>query len=62
MTPSPDPVTELIQFIFAEHSAIGEDCVVYAKGFFGEQVVTGYTPESFTKGDGMPLFIGVNQP
>ena len=62
MTPSPDPETNLIQFIFAEHSAIGEDCVVYTKGFFGDRVVTGYTPVPLTQNDGMPLFIGVNQP
>jgi hypothetical protein len=61
MTPSPDPETELIQFIFAEHSAIGEDCVIYTKGF-GDRVVTGYTPEPLAQNDGMPLFIGVNQP
>lgn len=62
MTPSPDPESDLIQFIFAEHSAIGEDCVIYTKGFFGDRVVTGYTPVPLTQNDGMPLFIGVNQP
>jgi hypothetical protein len=61
MVPSPDPESGLIQFISAEHSAIGEDCVVYTKGF-GDLVVTGYTPEPLTQNDGMPLFIGVNQP
>lgn len=61
MLPSPDPDTGLIQFIYAEHSAIGEDCVIYTKGF-GDRVVTGYTPVPLTKKDGMPLFIGVNQP
>lgn len=61
MTPSPDPETDLAQFIFAEHSAIGEDCVIYTKGFFGDRVVTGYTPVPLAQNDGMPLFIGVNQ-
>ena len=62
MVPSPDPETRLIQFIFAEHSAIGDDCVIYTKGFFGDRVVTGYTPVPLAQNDGMPLFIGVNQP
>lgn len=61
MVPSPDPETGLIQSIFAEHSAIGEDCVIYTKGF-GDRVVTGYTPVPLAQNDGMPLFIGVNQP
>lgn len=61
MTPSPDPETDLIQFIYAEHSAIGEDCVIYSKGF-ADIVVAGYTPVPLTQNDGMPLFIGVNQP
>ena len=61
MVPSPDPDTGLIQFIYAEHSAIGEDCVIYTKGF-GDRVVTGYTPVPLAQNDGMPLFIGVNQP
>lgn len=61
MVPSPDPETELIQFIYAEHSAIGEDCVIYTKGF-GDRVVAGYTPVPLAQNDGMPLFIGVNQP
>ena len=61
MTPSPDPKMGLIQSIFAEHSAIGEDCVIYTKGF-GDRVVTGYTPVPLAQNDGMPLFIGVNQP
>lgn len=62
MAPSPDPESGIIQFIFAEHSAIGEDCVIYTKGFFGDRVVTGYTPVPLAENDGMPLFIGVNQP
>lgn len=62
MTPSPDPDTDTVQFIYAEHSAIGGDCVIYTKGFFGDRVVTGYTPVPLTQNDGMPLFIGVNQP
>lgn len=61
MVPSPSPETGLIQFIYAEHSAIGEDCVIYTKGF-GDRVVTGYTPVPLAQNDGMPLFIGVNQP
>lgn len=62
MAISPDPETGLIQAIFAEHSAIGEDCVIYTKGFGDERVVRGYTPVQLAKNDGMPLFIGVNQP
>ena len=61
MTPSPDPDTGLVQFIYAEHSAIGEDCVIYTKGF-SDRVVAGYTPVPLAQNDGMPLFIGVNQP
>ena len=61
MVPSPSPDSDLVQFIFAEHSAIGEDCVIYTKGF-GDRVVTGYTPVPLAQNDGMPLFIGVNQP
>lgn len=62
MAPSPDPETDLVQFIYAEHSAIGEDCVIYTKGFSGDRVVAGYTPVPLAQNDGMPLFIGVNQP
>jgi hypothetical protein len=61
MAPSPDPETNLVQFIAAEHSAIGGECVLYTKGFNGEQVVTGYTPVPLGAHE-MPLFIGVNQP
>lgn len=61
MVPSPSPDTGIVQFIYAEHSAIGEDCVIYTKGF-GDRVVTGYTPVALSQNDGMPLFIGVNQP
>lgn len=61
MVPSPGPDTDLVQFIYAEHSAIGEDCVIYTKGF-GDRVVAGYTPVPLAQNDGMPLFIGVNQP
>jgi len=59
---APSPEMGLIQFIYAEHSAIGEDCVIYTKGFSGDRVVTGYTPVALAQNDGMPLFIGVNQP
>lgn len=62
MNPSPDPDTNSVQVLNAEHSAIGEDCVIYTKGFFGDRVVTGYTPVPLAQNDGMPLFIGVNQP
>jgi hypothetical protein len=62
MVPSPDPDTQIIQFIYAEHSAIGEDCVIYTKGFNAERVVAGVTPISLSTGDGMPCFIGVNGP
>lgn len=62
MAPSPDPDTMDTQLIYAEHSAIGEDCAIFTKGFFGERVVMGYTPVPLIDSDGMPLFIGVNQP
>ena len=61
MVPSPSPDTGIVQFLYAEHSAIGDDCVIYTKGF-GDRVVTGYTPVPLAQNDGMPLFIGVNQP
>ena len=60
MSPSPDPLTDIAQFIFAEHSAIGEDCVLYTKGFNAEMVVTGFSSTPILPTDGMPTFIGVN--
>lgn len=62
MTPSPDPATNLIQGIYATHSAIGDDCVIYTQGFVGPRVVAGYLPITLTPGNGMPTIIGVNQP
>lgn len=65
MTPSPDPETSIVQFIYAEHSAIGDDLVVYATNlstYTGENKHRGYTPENFTSADGFPCPIGVNQP
>jgi hypothetical protein len=60
MAPSPDPDSTIVQFIFAEHSAIGEDCVIYTKGFNADRVVAGVTPIVLSVSDGMPCFIGVN--
>ena len=62
MAQSPDPDSGIVQFMYAEHSAIGDDCVIYTKGMNGDRVVTGYTPVALAQNDGMPLFIGVNQP
>lgn len=62
LTPSPSPITEIVQFMASEYSTIGEDCVVYDTAIEGGNVVTqsGYAPE--TVGSAYPCFIGVNQP
>lgn len=65
MTPSPDPETDIIQFIYAEHSAIGADMLVYATGlssYQGEKRTYGYAPDSIGPNDGYPAFVGVNKP
>lgn len=61
MTPSPSPVLGMVQSIKAEHSAMGDACVIYTKGFDGEKVVDGYVPDPVNAPDGYPVFIGVNQ-
>ncbi len=61
MSPSPDPETDLTQFICAQHSAIGDDCVMYMQGFFGERAIKGIIPtNTLTASEGYPVFIGVN--
>lgn len=62
MTPSPSPITNIVQFMASEYSTIGEDCVVYDTAIQGGNVITqrGYAPESV--GEAYPCFIGVNQP
>ena len=65
MTPSPDPETQIIQFIYAEHSAIGNDMLVYAtnlSSYRGEKRTYGYAPDSIGPNDGYPAFVGVNKP
>ena len=65
MTPSPDPETQIIQFIYAEHSAIGSDMLVYAtnlSSYQGEKRTYGYAPDSIGPNDGYPAFVGVNKP
>ena len=65
MTPSPDPVTQIVQFIYAEHSAIGNDMLVYATNLSSYQGGTrtyGYAPDSIGPNDGYPAFVGVNKP
>ena len=61
MSPSPDPETDMVQFICAQHSAIGDDCVMYMQGFFGERAIKGIIPtNTLTASEGYPVFIGVN--
>lgn len=65
MTPSPDPLTQIVQFIHAEHSAIGDDALVYAtnlSSYPGETRTYGYVPDSIGPNDGYPAFVGVNKP
>lgn len=65
MTPSPDPITQIVQFIYAEHSAIGNDMLVYAtnlSSYQGEKRTYGYAPDSIGPDDGYPAFVGVNKP
>jgi primosomal replication protein N len=65
MTPSPEPVTQTVQFIYATHSAIGSDMIVYSTNlstYAGEIRSYGYTPASINQDDGHPAFVGVNQP
>jgi hypothetical protein len=63
-TPSPDPETGIVQFITAEHSAIGSDLVVYQTGlssYDSGQKAVGYAPENIDGTGGYPCIIGVNQ-
>ena len=65
MTPSPEPVTRTVQFIYATHSAIGADMLVYSTNlstYVGEIRSYGYSPDSINQNDGHPAFVGVNQP
>lgn len=65
MTPSPDPVSQNVQFIYAEHSAIGDDMLVYAtnlSSYLGETRTYGSAPDSIGPGHDYPAFIGVNKP
>lgn len=65
MIPSPDPVTRAVQFIYAEHSAIGNDMLVYAtnlSSYQGEKRTYGYAPDTIGPNDGYPAFVGVNKP
>jgi len=65
MTPSPDPLSGDVQFIFAEHSAIGSDMLVFAtnlSSYQGERRALGYAPDSINQKDGFPTFVGVNKP
>ena len=62
MTPSPSPDTGNIQFAYAQHSALGDDCLMYSRATLGERHVRGYVPEPLGEQDGFPAFIGVNQP
>lgn len=63
--PSPDPQTAIAQFAYAEHSALGEDALIYSHGILTPtegKTVLGYTPDTVVGADGYPAFIGVNQP
>jgi hypothetical protein len=64
MVPSPDPETELIQFIFAQSSGIGDDSSIYQTGMSGNYTtkVDGYVPTAVQPADGFPAYIGVMQP
>lgn len=63
MSPSPNPESAVPQFIYAEHSGIGDDAVIYATGlstYATEVRWHGYTPDVVT--EEYPAFIGVNRP
>lgn len=65
MHPSPDPDTGEPQHIHAEHSALGNDMLVYDTNLSttaSEVRSYGYTPEQLSANDGHPCFIGVNKP
>lgn len=61
--PSPDPDTHIVQSIAAEHSALGNDMLVYdtnLSSYTGETKNYGFSPDAFTDADGFPTFVGVN--
>lgn len=65
MAPSPDPMSFIIQRIYATHSAIGDDLLVYYDNLSvaGPNVrVFGSSPDTITNADGFPCIIGVNTP
>lgn len=61
--PSPDPDSGTVQNIYAQHSAIGQDCLVFYKDLagWGDQDYRGYTPEVIRLNENV-AFVGVNIP
>lgn len=63
MTPSPDPETSITQFIYATHSAIGNEAVIYSAGlstYTADVLKYGAFPTNVVSADGFPAFVGVN--
>lgn len=60
MNPSPAPDTGFIQYMYAGHSALGEDCAFHMKGYSGGMLKVGSTSVKTESDDGLPTFIGVN--
>lgn len=63
--PSPDPETFIIQHIYATHSAIGDDLLIYYDNISGAGPnvrVFGAAPDTIANADGFPCIIGVNTP
>lgn len=61
--PSPDPQTFIIQFIYAEHSAVGIDLLVYYDNLSVASPnvrVFGSAPDTINNADGFPCIVGVN--
>lgn len=63
--PSPNPETFIIQHIYAEHSAIGDDLVVYYDNLSVASpnvVKIGFSHDSINNDTGFPGIVGVNIP
>lgn len=63
--PSPDPETYIIQRIYATHSALGDDLLVYYDNLSVASpnvVKIGFAPDTISNADGFPCIVGVNIP
>ncbi len=61
--PSPDPETFIIQFIYATHSSLGADLLIYYDNLSVASpnvVKIGFAPDTITNADGFPCVVGVN--